>query len=98
VLRSLSRSRKEPHNFGGVAAATPCGSGSDGSGSKPDDRHRGIIKKPQTILQFLNFYQFKAEKIGDKIYLTLLLAFACFNKVGLVKSRGRNRGRMGTKK
>jgi hypothetical protein len=39
VLRSQSRSRKEPHLLVGAGAVTRCGSGSDGFGSYNGIKH-----------------------------------------------------------
>jgi hypothetical protein len=43
---------KEPHHFGGDRAGMRCGSCSDGSGSKINEKHR-LIKCPKLEQQFL---------------------------------------------
>jgi hypothetical protein len=53
----LSRSRKEPRNFGEARAATRCSSSSDGYGSKLDVEDMWIIeKKSQTVAVSYFFY------------------------------------------
>jgi hypothetical protein len=48
-----------PHHFSGTGAATRCGSGtgsgSDGTGSKPDAQQKWIIKKGINYNSFLIF-------------------------------------------
>jgi hypothetical protein len=77
-----SRSHKEPHQFGGAGAVTPCGFGSDGF--KLNVLHKRIIINVTNGNSFLLFpfifviisiIQKSEEKVAPTLMLTFFLLF-----------------------